>query len=49
MKLFMTVGRTHPMPVVRVKEIMEWGQSEEYKDILAGNYLRTNELLEAAA
>lgn len=45
MKLFQIVGRTHPMPVVRAKEIMQWSQSDEYQEILAGNYLTmTDEL-----
>jgi Zn-dependent protease with chaperone function len=32
--------QTHPFPVVRAKEIMGWGQSEQYKNILSGNYVR---------
>jgi predicted Zn-dependent protease len=39
MKLFMVMGRTHPLSVIRVKEIMEWEQSEEYQRILSGDYL----------
>jgi len=41
MKLLQIIGHTHPMPVVRVKEIMKWSQSQEYRNILAGNYLTT--------
>jgi len=38
MKLFLTIKQTHPMPVVRVREIMDWSRSKEYDDILAGKY-----------
>jgi Zn-dependent protease with chaperone function len=31
---------THPLPVIRVQRILQWGQSDQYKDILAGKYPR---------
>ena len=30
---------THPVPVWRAKVIRDWGNSSQYEDILAGNYL----------
>ena len=33
-------GDTHPQPVLRVKRILDWGDSDQYRDILAGNYVR---------
>ncbi|OQA17240.1 MAG: hypothetical protein BWY64_02181 [bacterium ADurb.Bin363] len=43
MKLLQTVGMTHPYPIVRAKEIIEWSKSEQYKDILSGTYLTIEE------
>ncbi len=37
-KLNMLLERTHPFPIVRVKEILDWAESEQYKRILAGDY-----------
>ena len=34
------LSRTHPFMVERVKEIDLWSASDQYKDILAGNYAR---------
>ena len=34
----MLLLQTHPFPVVRTKEIMNWGLSEQYQNILNGNY-----------
>jgi Zn-dependent protease with chaperone function len=31
----------HPLTIVRAKEIMNWSESKEYKDLLAGHYPRT--------
>ncbi len=39
-KVNMMLMQTHPFPAVRVKEILEWGESEQYKNILVGNYVR---------
>lgn len=40
MKLRTLSAQTHPYPVVRVKEIVQWAQSAEYRQILEGNYRR---------
>lgn len=32
--------QTHPYTVLRVKEILAWSESDQYKDILKGNYLK---------
>lgn len=37
-KLLNLLGETHPFPVMRVTEIMQWEQSDTYSDILNGNY-----------
>lgn len=39
-KVNMLLLQTHPFPIVRAKEIMAWGESEQYQNILAGNYVR---------
>lgn len=31
---------THPMLIVRASEIVKWGESDQYRDILAGHYPR---------
>jgi Zn-dependent protease with chaperone function len=36
--LHMILTETHPLPVVRVKELSEWAGSDHYKNILEGNY-----------
>ncbi len=38
LKLYVLLNKTHPYPVVRVKEIQRWSESPEYAQILAGNY-----------
>lgn len=35
--------QTHPYTVLRVKEIMAWSESEHYKEMLMGKYLRREE------
>jgi hypothetical protein len=40
LKLFFLSQMTHPYPVDRVIALQEWGNSEEYKAILQGNYRR---------
>jgi len=30
----------HPLTIVRAREIMNWSESSEYKDILDGRYVR---------
>jgi Zn-dependent protease with chaperone function/RNA polymerase subunit RPABC4/transcription elongation factor Spt4 len=32
--------QTHPFPIVRAREIMNWAGSEQYQAILAGNYVQ---------
>jgi Zn-dependent protease with chaperone function len=32
--------QTHPYTVLRVKEILAWAESEQYKEILTGHYLK---------
>ena len=38
LKLLNTERTTHPLPVVRAAELKRWSESDEYRDILAGNY-----------
>lgn len=38
-KLAVLLQQTHPYPVIRVREIMAWANSEEYTGILRGQYL----------
>ncbi|MEM7347025.1 MAG: M48 family metallopeptidase [Chloroflexota bacterium] len=38
-KVNMFLQQTHPFPIVRAKEIMDWGESEDYQDILNGDYV----------
>jgi Zn-dependent protease with chaperone function/RNA polymerase subunit RPABC4/transcription elongation factor Spt4 len=40
-KVNMMLNQTHPFPVVRAKEIMEWGDSDQYRSILNGEYVHT--------
>jgi Zn-dependent protease with chaperone function/RNA polymerase subunit RPABC4/transcription elongation factor Spt4 len=37
-KVNMLLLQTHPFPIVRAKEIINWANSEQYQNILAGNY-----------
>ncbi|HXV43233.1 MAG TPA: M48 family metallopeptidase, partial [Anaerolineae bacterium] len=37
-KVNMLLLQTHPFPIVRAKEIINWADSEQYQNILAGNY-----------
>jgi Zn-dependent protease with chaperone function len=37
-KLWLLMGRTHPHPVVRAREIANWAASPEYHDILDGKF-----------
>lgn len=38
MKLFHLLGQTHPFPVIRVYELMQWIQAGEYENIIRGYY-----------
>jgi len=31
-------GKTHPIPVLRAREVLRWGASDEYRTILGGRY-----------
>lgn len=44
-------GMTHPIPVYRAREVLRYGESDQYKAIIAGRYPRRdkNGLLTAAA
>jgi Zn-dependent protease with chaperone function/RNA polymerase subunit RPABC4/transcription elongation factor Spt4 len=39
-KVNMMLVQTHPFPIVRAREIMTWADSEQYQNILAGNYVQ---------
>lgn len=36
-------GKSHPIPVLRAREALRWGASDEYKAILTGEYLRRDD------
>ncbi|MFL5667683.1 MAG: M48 family metallopeptidase [Ktedonobacteraceae bacterium] len=37
-KMLLVMPVTHPLTIVRAREIMTWSESREYKDILSGHY-----------
>lgn len=39
-KAMLVAPTTHPMLIVRASEIVKWGESHEYQEILAGRYKR---------
>lgn len=39
-KALLLPPRSHPIPVLRAREALRWGDSDEYRAILAGDYLR---------
>jgi Zn-dependent protease with chaperone function len=39
-KTLIEAGKTHPIPVLRARETLRYGESDDYKDILAGRYGR---------
>lgn len=39
-KVNMLLLQTHPFPVIRAKEIIKWSETEQYRNILEGNYPR---------
>lgn len=43
-KLHSLLQQTHPYPVVRVKEIKAWANSQEYADIMNGRYAKGDAL-----
>ena len=42
-KLLNLIGRTHPFPVLRMAELKEWTESEEYMAILRGEYAKRDQ------
>jgi len=42
-KMLLVSAVNHPLTIVRAREIMNWSDSREYKDILEGRYTRTRE------
>ncbi len=40
LKVNMLLLQTHPFPVVRAREIMDWADGEQYQAILRGDYVR---------
>lgn len=40
-KTLLVTAVNHPLTIVRAREIINWSDSQEYKDILAGRYART--------
>jgi Zn-dependent protease with chaperone function len=40
-KMLLVSAVNHPLTIVRAREIMNWSESREYKDILEGRYPRT--------
>lgn len=49
MKIQTLTQQTHPDTVVRVKEIRRWAKSDEYRQILEGNYKKLRPQLSSAA
>ncbi|HJZ11690.1 MAG TPA: M48 family metallopeptidase [Acidobacteriota bacterium] len=43
MKMYHTAIRSHPFPIIRIKELHNWSQSNQYKRILEGAYKKRNE------
>jgi Zn-dependent protease with chaperone function len=41
-QLSMTLEQTHPFPAVRARELRRWSETEDYRAILRGEYLRSN-------
>jgi Zn-dependent protease with chaperone function len=42
MKVYHTAFRSHPFPIVRIKELHNWSQSNQYRRILKGDYPHIN-------
>jgi Zn-dependent protease with chaperone function len=40
MKMYHTAFRSHPFPIIRIKELNNWSQSHQYERILSGQYDR---------
>ena len=39
-RMMVETEKTHPIPVLRAREALRWGDSDEYKKILGGTYTR---------
>jgi hypothetical protein len=37
-KFFFELWLSHPLPVYRAKELKDWSDSKQYKEIIAGRY-----------
>jgi Zn-dependent protease with chaperone function len=48
-RLTIDLGVTHPMPVRRVRELMDWVRSGEYERIVGGEYPKRDEPVDARA
>jgi Zn-dependent protease with chaperone function len=42
MKMYHTAFRTHPFPIIRIKELHNWSESHQYERILNGQYAKKN-------
>ncbi len=42
-RLLIESERSHPIPVIRAREVLRWGAGEEYAKIIAGDYPRRGE------
>jgi Zn-dependent protease with chaperone function len=40
MRVYHNAFRSHPFPVIRIKELHNWSQSDQYRKIMAGNYTK---------
>jgi|GEM_PF-4892140 len=45
-KMMVVTAVNHPLTIVRAREILNWSDSREYRDILEGNYPRAKSPLE---
>jgi Zn-dependent protease with chaperone function len=48
-RLLIDLGLSHPMPVKRIHELMEWVRSGEFDRVVAGEYSRRDEPVDARA
>jgi len=42
-KTMLESEKSHPIPVLRAREVLRWGAGDEYKALLAGEYLRRDD------
>ena len=43
LKTLIETEKTHPIPVLRAREVLAWGESPAYQDIVSGTYRRRGE------